>query len=122
MTTFVTSLLYVHENIDIDINIIENRVRHFRDLAKTGIQLCVYLSHEYIDFFYNILHDCPNVKIAKFVDLTKTETYKTCFLDGPDHINWSLPYLRNSTKDIRPIHNYYVRSAGRPRLRKQKMV
>jgi hypothetical protein len=83
---------------NIDIKIIEKRVRHFRDLAETGIQLCVYLSHEYIDYFYNILHDCPNVKIAKFVDLTKTETYKACFPDDPT-FSWSLPELRNPTKD-----------------------
>jgi len=98
MATFVTSLLYVDDNVNIDINIIEKRIRHFRDLAETGIQLFVYLSHEYIDFFYNILHDCPNVKIAKFVDLTKTETYKTCFPDVP-LISWSLPGARNLTKD-----------------------
>jgi hypothetical protein len=112
MTTFVTSLLYVHDNIDI--NIIEKRVRHFRDLAETGIQLCIYLSNEYIDFFYNILHDCSNVKIAKFVDLTKTEIYQTCFPDGVEisvdtaphcrrsfgnNSAWTLPDVCNPTKD-----------------------
>ncbi len=99
----MTSLLYVHEDVvneNIQINIIEKRVQHFRDLAETGIQLCVYLSDEYNEIFYNILHDHPNVKIAKIVDLTNTETYKACFPDGlGNNSAWSLPELRNPTKD-----------------------
>jgi len=70
------------------------RFNKFRDIASTGIQLCVYVSPNCEEFMRSITVEYPNIKIMKtiaFEDLWSTQII--------NNIETTLPNVRNLEKD-----------------------
>lgn len=73
-TTFVTSFINIDNDKD---KKIEWRYEKFIEIAKSGIQICVYVDKLMLEQFKNIdLY--PNVKIMNEVSLEETLSYQTC--------------------------------------------
>jgi hypothetical protein len=92
--TFVTSFMDIYETTFED-KTIEWRFEKFRDIAETGIQLCVYVNPECHDILCEFSKPYSNVKIMKSISLADTFVSKSCL--GVDYV---LPAHRNIPKDI----------------------
>jgi len=87
--TFVTSLINIYEE-DYDTNkTIEWRIERFREIAGSGIHICLYVSTELVKL---IPKEYENVHIIEFPNKS--------FIEGKcEEINVSLPQQRNINKD-----------------------
>lgn len=95
-TTFVTCLIkiyeeerepYEHKNIDW-------RIQHFREIANTGIKICVYGCPKYDDILTSLENEFPdNVKIMN-LNYNETKIYELCTKN-----ELTLPERRNEKKD-----------------------
>ena len=94
----MSSITYVTAFIDINQNTqnksIDWRFDNFCDLARSGINLCVYIDTKWFDRLQTIANIYPNVKIMKMVNLQDTFVSKTC-----SQIKYTLPSVRNEEKD-----------------------
>lgn len=69
--TFV--MTYIHSNVNqFEGRDMEWRFQKFLDVAKTGINICLYLSHHCIDNYAKYLKDFDNVKLMKIVKIEDT--------------------------------------------------
>lgn len=73
---------------------------HFIKLARTGIQLSVYISPIHHDRLKEIVNEYENVKIAGVIDIKDTWIYQTANINGIH-----LPSQRNLLKDT---FDYFV--------------
>jgi hypothetical protein len=93
--TFVTSFISIYENDSTDKRYsVDWRFENFIEIAKTGIQFCVYVSPDCYDRLATLVQEFPNVKIMNQVVLDETDTVKTC-----KNIEYTLPELRDPKKD-----------------------
>jgi hypothetical protein len=96
--TFITSIINVYtpfENKDI-----YWQLEKFRIIAKTGIQLCVYICPQYLYIFTEIIRDYPNIKIMKVISLQETQVVQQYNqLQSITLQTITLPDNRNEKKD-----------------------
>lgn len=90
-TTFVTSFINVGNN---DEKHISWRIDKFRQIAQSGIQICVYLDSSVSEELQHITLNYDNVKIMDTVLLQNTRTSLSC-----ENINFKLPSTDNTKKD-----------------------
>jgi len=90
--TFVSSFIYdpscFHRSM-------EWRLQHFRNIAETGIQLCVYITPDYHDLLKEFVQDLPNVRLMPPVNIDDIEPL--AIYRKYDDI--TLPDRRNMEKD-----------------------
>ena len=91
--TFVTSFIKIYDTI-LDERTIEWRFNKFRDIAETGIPICVFVSPDCHDMLSNFTKNYTNVKIMKPVSLSETFVAKQL-----QCIEYKLPEYRNTEKD-----------------------
>lgn len=92
--TFVSSFINIYDTPFEDKNA-SWRFDKFRDIAETGIQLCIYVSPDYLELLLDFSKDFSNIKIMKPVTIHETWVSKLCKqCDG-----LSLPDNRNGAKD-----------------------
>jgi hypothetical protein len=93
MITFVTAFFNIYKH-PINSDIIKNRFDRFREIATTGIQLCVYTEPDFINTFNQLIKEFPNVKLMNPVNLKNSNIATIC-----STINYTLPSIRNQEKD-----------------------
>ena len=97
--TFVTCYMNLYdepfENKDV-----EWRFGHFKKIARTGIQLCVFCSPDNKDYLENFVLDYPNIKIMKYMNIQDTWAYNlVSTLSQGESGKIDLPAHRNEPKD-----------------------
>jgi len=95
-TTFVTCFMNIYETT-IDHRTLDWRIDQFRDIARSGIPICLYGCERTTPFLHEFAQPYPNIKI---MDLGRPYTdlpiHSACFAD-----DLSLPDCRNDAKDTR---------------------
>ena len=103
--TFVTSFVNVYdppfENKDANW-----RFDRFRDIAESGIQMCVYAGADSIELLRNFAKVYPNIQIMRVLNIDETWVSQIC-KQYDDSI--TLPDHRNAPKDI-PDYLYLINS------------
>lgn len=93
--TFVTSFFYIYEK-DYDNNKTTPwRIERFREIAKTGIQICVYVCSTFEKYITDLAEEFSNVKLMRTMEIEDTWIAKTCA-----NIPYELPEQKNNTKDV----------------------
>jgi len=92
--TFVTSFVDIYKNSFED-KTVEWRFEKFKDIAETGIQICLYVSAECYLELNEFVIKYPNVKIMKQINISETFIANHC-----KGIEYSLPECRNQPKDV----------------------
>jgi len=95
--TFVTSFIDIYGKTTFEDKTLEWRFNKFRDIASTGIQICVYADKVCYDYMQQFQSEFPNVKIMKIIQIEQTFAYKTI---NAEKIEYELPEYRNIPKDI----------------------
>ena len=106
--TFVTSMFHL-QNVDTDTTAnseksISWRIDRFKEIAETGIHLCIYVCPVYNRELLPILHEFPNAKIVRVLEIKDTWFHSACdkyndkYNDNPER-QYSLPAVRNEQKD-----------------------
>jgi hypothetical protein len=93
--TFVTAYLNIYENSPPLNRSDEWRLRHFRVIAESGVQLCVYVSPDCEEALLQFAQEFPNIKVMKPVKLSETIIAEIC-RQNPDY---TLPSARFAEKD-----------------------
>jgi hypothetical protein len=99
--TFITCLIKIYDDNEIPFHHkdTEWRLQHFRDLANTGIRLCVYGCEHFFPILKLLESEySENVKIMQ-LNWKDTETYKICMETFQSHGESILPERRNHKKD-----------------------
>lgn len=91
--TFVTAFIDLNEERVKD-RTPETRVKLFKQLADSGISICLYVSSTYETIGKELENKYPNVKLMQILNLEDTETYKLIKSFNPD-----LPKNRCHFKD-----------------------
>jgi hypothetical protein len=97
--TFVTSFIDIYET-QFEDKSVEWRFDKFRDIAETGIPLCVYVDPTNYIILEHFAKDYPNIKIMKKVTIWETEAGKIVTTTRSAETNVVLPDWRNEPKDI----------------------
>lgn len=92
-TTFVTAYIKIYEN-GADHKTIDERVGHFEYLCKTGVNVALFVSGEYLPALAPLLIKYPNVKLMNVINLSDTKAYAML-----EPYKTSLPSCRNGGKD-----------------------
>ena len=93
--TFVTSFFYIYEK-DYDNNKTTPwRIERFREIAKTGIQICIYVCPTFEKYITDLVEEFPNLKLMRTMEIADTWIAKTC-----TNIPYELPEQKNNTKDV----------------------
>ena len=96
-TLFVSAMIdtrIVHKDLKSD----EMRLQHFVTLAKSGIDIVLFISRKYQEAVEAICRDYSNVRIHKIIEIEDTYTYKvSCAFSDV------LPAHRNMIKDSFPF-------------------
>ena len=92
--TFVSCFMNLYET-PFENKDVEWRFNHFREIANTGIQLCVYCSPETQEYMENFASEFSNIKIMKYITIKDTQIYKS----GSTYSDLCLPETRNVPKD-----------------------
>ena len=71
------------------------RCERFREIAETGISLCVYVDNTGLELLNEFIHKYTNIKIMRVLSLDETRVSQLCNI----HIFLSLPKHRNEIKD-----------------------
>ena len=99
--TFTTAFIDLNEDRSKD-KTPEVRIAHFRELVKSGISICLYVSSTYEIIGKKLEKEYENIKLMPIINLEELETYKvikTYELGGGEGLGLELPTNRNSTKD-----------------------
>ena len=92
---FVTSFFYIYEK-DYDNNkTITWRIERFKEIANTGIKICIYVCPTFEKYIMDLLEEFPNVKLMRTMEIKDTWISKTCV-----NISHELPEQKNNTKDV----------------------
>ena len=94
--TFVSSFIDIYDKPYVNKNYAW-RFSKFRELAETGIQLCVYVNIHCIDLMTEMAREFPNIIIMKIITIEYSWIGQLC--DQYDDIQ--LPANRNKDKDTR---------------------
>jgi hypothetical protein len=97
--TFVTSFADIYET-QFEEKSVEWRFDKFRDIAGTGIPLCVYVDPVNHIILQHFARDYPNIKIMKTITIWDTEIGKTVTALREEGHEITLPQWRNEPKDI----------------------
>jgi hypothetical protein len=101
--TFVTSFVDIYESTFED-KTVEWRFNKFKDIAETGIQICVYVSPECYVRLAEFIQPYKNVRIMKQFRILDTLAAKAC-----EGVEYSLPERRNRPKDV-PEYMHLINS------------
>lgn len=71
------------------------RVEKFREIAETGISLCVYVDNTGLELLNEFINKYTNIKIMRVLSLDETNVSHLCNI----HTFLSLPKIRNESKD-----------------------
>ena len=93
MITFVTAFFNIYK-YPLDSDTIKYRFDRFKEIATTGIQLCVYTEPEFINTFKELKKEFPNIKIMNPINLKRSNISIIC-----SSIQYTLPSIRNQEKD-----------------------
>ena len=97
--TFVTSFIDIYET-QFEDKSVEWRFDKFRDIAETGIPICVYVDPINYILLQHFVIDYPNIKIMKRVTIWETEIGKIVAQVRGEGLEVNLPEWRNEPKDI----------------------
>jgi hypothetical protein len=98
--TFVTAFLDLSEDRSNDKSP-EKCFNYFHNLAKSGINICVFVSQVYFDTVRELCKDLPNIHLMPTIELSDTWIYKTT----QSVFDISLPEQRTSYHDT---YNFLV--------------
>jgi hypothetical protein len=93
MITFVTAFFNIYK-YPINSETIKNSFDRFKEIAITGIQLCVYTEPDFIDTFNELIKEFPNIKLMNPINLKNSNIATIC-----STIQYSLSNIRNQEKD-----------------------
>jgi hypothetical protein len=98
--TFVTAYLNIYKDAVPLERHNEWRLRHFRVLAESGIQLCIILSPDCEDAIQEMAKEFPNIYILKTIDIQDTWVANLC-RQYKNEFNgqYTLPSVRSIQKD-----------------------
>ncbi len=95
--TYVTAYLTIYTDTP-PLGRDENwRINHFKTLAETGIQLCVYVTPDNYNALAKLSHQYPNIKVMDPIEIQDTIAAKVLQEIGYD--NFTLPDKRRIEKD-----------------------
>lgn len=94
--TFVTSFIDIYDKPYVNKNY-SWRFSKFRELAETGIQLCVYININCIDLMTEMVKEFPNIKIMKIITIEYSWVGQLCH----QYDDIKLPANRNVEKDTK---------------------
>lgn len=97
-TTFVTSIFDIYDT-PYENKTIEWRFDRFREIAETGIPICIYVDEELISKVKEFVTPFENIKIAKVMRLEDTFVGGVCTAAKVAGEDYSLPTHRNHVKD-----------------------
>jgi len=99
-TTFVSAFISLNNFDELsEKNTFQWRLDRFKEIASTGIQLCIFVSRQYENIIREFCLEFPNVKIIRFLNLEETWAYKTCIMLKEQGIDYTLPLNRCESKD-----------------------
>ena len=104
-TTFVTA--FVDLGSDYNVKSVDDRMRHFKKLATSGILLLVFVSPTYESLLDAAAEQYPNIEKVVTVDWTTFETYKIIH----SFSDLKLPGVRGQSKDT---HQYMALQLSKP--------
>ena len=93
--TFVTLFIDIYKNNPFENKDLNWRIKNFENMAKTGIQICLYIDESSKSTIDTLCIRYPNIRLLKILDITDTWVYKL-YKESEDY---SLPDTRNSKKD-----------------------
>jgi hypothetical protein len=96
--TFVTCFVDIYEN-QFEHKSVEWRFEKFRDIAGTGIPICVYVDPTNHIILEHFAQDYPNIKIMKTITIQETEASKAVTCARDKGLDITLPDWRNELKD-----------------------
>ena len=102
ITNEMTSLTYVTAYLNIYNDQVplqrtnEWRLKHFRNIASTGINICIIVSPDCEPAISNIVNEFPNIHILKTMTIEDTWVFEQCHLF---ECEYTLPENRSITKD-----------------------
>ena len=91
--TFVTAFFNIY-NHPSNSETITKRFDRFKEIAITGIQICIYTEPDLIDTFNELIKEFPNIKLMNPINLKKSNIAAIC-----STIDYALPNIRNQEKD-----------------------
>jgi len=95
--TYVSAFLKIDTVCeDLDKNTFEWRLNHFKDIASTGINLCIFISPEFEEIIREFCIEYTNVYIVHVLSIEDTWIYKTL---KSSEVDYTLPVNRNEKKD-----------------------
>lgn len=94
--TFVSSFLDIYTNVNPERSR-EWRFDRFREVAETGINICIYVSIENMMLISECIRDFPNVKLMKIVTVEDSWVSQIC----EQYDDLRMPEYRNHEKDTR---------------------
>jgi hypothetical protein len=75
-------------------------IQRFKEVASTGIQLCIYISACYENAIAPIVEEYPNVKIMQFIEAKDIPVFQFCE-ELEEFEDLTLPEKRNEKKDTK---------------------
>lgn len=93
MITFVTAFFNIYKHPS-NSETIKNIFDRFKEIAITGIQLCVYTEPDFTEFFDELIKEFPNIKLMNPINLKNSNVAIIC-----SAIHYTLPSIRNEEKD-----------------------
>lgn len=102
---FVTA--FVDLGSDYNVKSVDDRMRHFKKLATSGIPLLVFVSPTYESLLDMAVEQYPNIEKVVTVDWTTFETYKIIH----SFSDLKLPGVRGQSKDT---HQYMALQLSKP--------
>jgi hypothetical protein len=93
--TFVTSFFYFYEDYYDNKKNVSWRIDRFKELANTGIHLCIYVCPTFEKEIQEVAILFPNVKIMRTMTIQETWINQVSSL-----VSYTLPESKNTTKDV----------------------
>jgi len=92
--TYVTAYLNIYNDQVPLQRTNEWRLQHFRNIASTGINICIVVSPDCEPVLRELTKEFPNIFIVKSMAIEETWVFKQCLTE-----NYTLPSNRSLTKD-----------------------
>jgi hypothetical protein len=74
--TFVTAFIDIYKKNQFEHKDLKWRIQHFENMAKTGIQICLYIDESSKSIIDSLCIRYPNIRLLKILDITDTWVYK----------------------------------------------
>jgi len=104
--TFVTSFFYIYDSGYYELKTIPWRIDRFREIARTGIKICIYVCPIFEKYIKLLCEEFPeNIKLMKIISIENTIVGRLVSVINYEAINEnkeqiSLPNTRNVSKDV----------------------